>query len=53
MIYTLGMPAYKFNLFMAKEMFSFESTLRRENLQILKTFVKNDCHIKEELFTMN
>lgn len=53
MIYTLGMPAYKLNLFMAKEMFSFESTLRRENVQILKIFVKNDCHIKEELFTMN
>jgi len=38
---------------MAKEMFSFESMLRRENLQILKIFLKNDSHIKEELFTMN
>lgn len=38
---------------MAMEMFSFESMLRRENLQILKIFLKNDCHIKEELFTMN
>ena len=52
MIDTLGMPA-PVKFVHGKGTVFFRVYVTPYNLQILKIFLENDCHIKEELFTMN